>query len=379
MEKFARFDEIRPFDDNEVPGVIKQIINDPQLEPFFTSVFQYFNFEKFIRHLAKVKTVYEFQSIFAFLAMKSIVLNSIDKFTNSNLDKLLTDKSYLLISNHRDIVLDSSLMNFVMFDQGHNTCQTAIGDNLFVSPLITNLLKLNKSFTVKRNVNPRALYDSSVLLSEYISYVINDRKESVWIAQREGRAKDGNDRTQIGLLKMLMMNLDRTKKEEFFELNIVPIAISYQYDPCDFLKAIELFTKANNLPFEKTPEMDYKSMILGITGNKGNVHISFTEPITDIPSDLQFNDWVKCLADTIDATIHCNYKLWNTNYIAFDQLNGNKQFAANYTEEEELTFMNYLSDKFKYYNKGIPFESLQPIILSMYAKPVENFLACKKS
>jgi hypothetical protein len=182
------FDDIRPYFDEEVPAAVADLIADPQLKPFFTNLFPIFKFDRFTRQLKTVKSVYDFQSVFAYQALKYIIRNSIKKFSVQGIETLDTEKAYLFITNHRDIVLDSSLLNFALFEKGHKTSQTAIGDNLLVSPIVSHLLKLNKSFIVKRNIQPRAFYDYSKTLSTYISYVLTQKHESVWIAQREGRA-----------------------------------------------------------------------------------------------------------------------------------------------------------------------------------------------
>ena len=370
------FDSIRPYEDDEVPGAIADLIADEKYEAFFKNMFPIFDYKKFINQLKYVKSIYEFQSIFAYSAVKFIIKKSIHKLSSSGLDNLDIKTPCLFISNHRDIVLDSSLMNFVLFEKGHNTSQTAIGDNLYVSSMITHLLKLNKSFTVKRNVQPRAFYDYSKALSAYIAHVIKNRKESIWIAQREGRAKDGNDKTQYSLLKMLMMNFEKSDKKSFFDLNVIPVAVSYEYDPCDYLKAIELYMADHELPYEKTPEKDLKSMLQGIMGFKGNVHVAFGDALKDETilenGEFIFNDWVKSIAEKIDKQIYSNYYLWNSNYIAFDIVNKSKRFADRYTELEKKAFKEYLNKRIEMIPENIDTAEIRSILLSMYSNPVKN-------
>jgi hypothetical protein len=372
------FEDIRPYYDEEVPAAIAGLIADPQLKPFFTGLFPIFKFDRFTRQLKTVKSIYDFQSVFAYQALKYIIKNSIKKFTISGIEKLDTEKAYLFITNHRDIVLDSSLMNFSLFENKHNTSQTAIGDNLFVSPIITHLLKLNKSFTVKRNIQPRAFYDYSITLSAYISHVLNKRHESVWIAQREGRAKDGNDKTQHGLLKMLMMSIEKTEKESFFDLNVIPVAISYEYDPCDFLKAAELYMADHELPYEKTTEKDFKSMMQGIMGFKGNVHIGFGDTLSENDfsdtTELAYNDWVKAVAEMIDHQIYSLYQLWKTNYMAYDILHKSKLFADKYSAKDKEEFIKYLNSRAEMVPEHLDRAEILNILLSMYANPVKNHL-----
>ncbi|MEI6854408.1 MAG: 1-acyl-sn-glycerol-3-phosphate acyltransferase, partial [Bacteroidota bacterium] len=327
----------------------------------------------------QVHNIFDFQSMFAYTALQAILKNSVRNFSSEGLDKLDTKKAYLFISNHRDIVLDPSFLNFILFEKGHNTSQTAIGDNLFVSPIVTHLLKLNKSFTVKRNIQPRAFYDYSKTLSAYIEHVLKGRRESVWIAQREGRAKDGNDKTQHGLLKMLMMNIEKSEKEAFFDRNVIPVAISYEYDPCDYLKAIELYMADHELPYEKTTDKDFKSMMQGIMGYKGNVHIAFgdalkEDPETDTP-DLAYNDWVKSVAEKIDHQVYSLYQLCKTNYMAYDMLHRTKKFADQYTDAEKAEFLEYLHSRAEMVPDNLDKVEITIILLNMYANPVKNKMA----
>ncbi len=375
------FNEIRPYNNDEVKDAVADLLSDKHLEPFFKNLLPDFDFKKFTDQLQQVNSIYDFQSMFAYTALKFIIKNFITTFSNSGLDALDDKNSFLFISNHRDIVLDSSLMNFILFEKGHNTSQTAIGDNLYVSPIITHFLKLNKSFTVKRNIQPRAFYDYSKNLSAYINYVIKEKPESVWIAQREGRAKDGNDKTQYGLLKMLMMSFDKAEKEIFFDMNVVPVAVSYEFDPCDYLKAIELYMSSHEMLYEKTPDKDLKSMMQGIMGFKGNVHIAFGKQLTfeDFKGneDLRFNDWVKVIADKIDNQIHTNYHLWVSNYVAYDLLYQSNKFADKYSETEKAVFIEYLSKRIAKVPEIMDSDEIRNILLSMYANPVKNYLeAC---
>jgi hypothetical protein len=372
------FEDIRPYYNEEVPAAIADLIADPQLKPFFTGLFPIFKFDKFTRQLKMVKSIYDFQSVFAYQALKYIIKNSIKKFTISGIDKLDTKKAYLFITNHRDIVLDSSLMNFSLFENGHNTSQTAIGDNLYVSSIITHFLKLNKSFTVKRNIQPKAFYDYSKTLSAYISHVLKERQESVWIAQREGRAKDGNDKTQHGLLKMLMMDIEKSSKEAFFDLNVIPVAISYEYDPCDVMKAIELYMADHELHFEKTADKDFKSMMQGIMGYKGNVHVAFGDALSENSDsgsqDMAYNDWVKTVAEKIDNQIYNLYRLWKSNYIAYDLLNKSIQFADKYSRTEKEEFIKYLNSRTEMVPEHLDRAEILSVLLNMYANPVKNHL-----
>jgi len=302
-----------------------------------------------------------------------------DGLTCSGIDRVDKKKAYIFITNHRDIVLDSSLLNLLLFKQGYNTTQVAIGGNLLISPMITNLVRINKSFIVKRNIPPRELYEYSKLLSSYIAYTLSERNESVWIAQREGRSKDGSDKTQYSLLKMLAMSHEGEERDIFMKMNIFPVALSYEYDPCDIFKAVELFLIANSGSFKKTKEGDFQSMITGILGYKGRVEISFSSPLTsndfDKLNDFHGNDFLKGLAGIIDNRIYCAYKLWDTNYIAYDLLNGTAVFSEKYSEESKEKFIDYLKEKSDKLDEVYPKRDILNLMLNMYANPIKNKLA----
>ncbi|HPB24714.1 MAG TPA: acyltransferase, partial [Bacteroidales bacterium] len=257
--------------------------------------------------------------------------------------------------------------------------QVAIGGNLLISPMITNLVRINKSFIVKRNIPPRELYEYSKLLSTYIAHTLSERKESVWIAQREGRSKDGSDKTQYSLLKMLAMSYEGEERDIFMKMNIFPVAVSYEYDPCDMFKAIELFSAANGGPYAKTKEADFQSMITGILGYKGRVEVSFSNPLTDKDFDtlneLHGNDFLKGLASIIDNRIYSAYKLWDTNFIAYDLLNGSAVFSDRYTVESKEKFINYLKEKSNKLDEFYPKRDLLNLILNMYSNPIKNKLS----
>ncbi len=376
--QYNDYNEIRPYNDLEVPYAIGELVRDTDFITFLRYLFPNFNRAEFIRNFKTISTVYDFQATFACAAMNVVIERTIESLTCSGIEHLDKNNAYLFLSNHRDIVLDSSLMNFLLFENGLQISQTAIGDNLFVSPMVTHLLKLNKSFTVKRNIPPRAFYTYSKQLSAYITDVIVEKNISIWLAQREGRAKDGDDKTQYGLLKMLVMNGEKNFMDAFFKLHILPVAVSYEYDPCDVMKAVELYAHTNDIPYQKTPEKDFRSMLTGMQGFKGRVHIAFGNQIvenkTQADSDCNMNEWLKKMAEIIDAQIYANYKLWKTNYIAYDILVKSSAFSKQYTSIEKKDFISYVNKKLmdlpKEYNK----EELFRIVLTMYANPVKNNL-----
>ncbi len=368
------FDEIRPYNDSEVPNAIGELVRDTDFITFLRYLYPDFNRADFIRDFKSIDNIYDFQAKFAAASLGVVIERTIDSLTCSGVEHLDKDKAFLYISNHRDIVMDSSLMNYLLFENGLQISHTAIGDNLFVSPMVTHLLKLNKSFTVKRNIPPRAFYDYSKLLSAYIADVIVNQNSSVWLAQREGRAKDGDDKTQYGLLKMLVMNGEKKWKDAFHTLNVTPVAVSYEYDPCDMMKAVEIYAVTNDLNFQRTHDKDLVSMLSGIQGYKGRVHVAFGEVILEsheeTPSPM--NEWLKNMAETIDRQIYSIYKLWSTNYIAYDLLNKTDMYEENYSAEEKMKFLKYLNEKLEKVPTEFHKEEVFRIAISMYAMPVKN-------
>ncbi|MEI6123317.1 MAG: hypothetical protein WCQ95_06780 [Bacteroidota bacterium] len=375
--QYNDYNEIRPYNDLEVPYAVGELVRDADFITFLRYLFPNFNRAKFVRDFKTINNIYDFQAKFAYAALNVVIERTIESLTCSGVEGLEKGKSYLFISTHRDIVLDSSLMNYLLFEHGHQISQTAIGDNLFVSPMVTHLLKLNKSFTVKRNIPQRAFYDYSKQLSAYITDVIVNKNSSVWLAQREGRAKDGDDKTQYGLLKMLVMHGDKNEKEIFSKLKVLPVAVSYEYDPCDVMKAVELYAVANELPFQKTPDKDFKSMLTGIQGLKGKVHVAFGKMLEkdttdDTTTKGNINEWLKKKAEQVDKQVYSIYKLWNTNYIAYDLLNESARFSNEYNEAGKEQFVAYINEKLVKIPVEFNKEEVFKIILAMYANPVKN-------
>ncbi len=373
------YDKLRPYYDEEVNNAIGELIKDPEFAIFIRHLMQGQDRKEVYNMLKGITSIEEFQRVFVQPVLDRIIKNSMDVLTCSGIDRVDKKETYIFITNHRDIVLDSSLLNLLLFKQGYNTTQVAIGGNLLISPMITNLVRINKSFIVKRNIPPRELYEYSKLLSSYIAYTLSERNESVWIAQREGRSKDGSDKTQYSLLKMLAMSHEGEERDIFMKMNIFPVALSYEYDPCDIFKAVELFLIANSGSFKKTKEGDFQSMITGILGYKGRVEISFSSPLTsndfDKLNDFHGNDFLKGLAGIIDNRIYCAYKLWDTNYIAYDLLNGTAVFSEKYSEESKEKFIDYLKEKSDKLDEVYPKRDILNLMLNMYANPIKNKLA----
>ncbi|MBK6266433.1 1-acyl-sn-glycerol-3-phosphate acyltransferase [Marivirga sp. S37H4] len=375
MDYSEAFETIRPYHDTEVQAAIKRFISHPFFDQIAEKLFPDKSIVDLKQQLSQIQSVKEFQAVMMYPSARRVLDRSSEGISYEGFEKLEKHKSYLFISNHRDIVLDSAILNVLLFEHQLGTTEVAIGDNLLVNDWITDFAKLNKNFIVNRNVAPREMYSYSLILSAYIRYTLLEKKTSIWIAQREGRTKDGDDQTQQGLLKMIGLDGGDDFYENYAPLRIAPMAISYEYDPCDVLKAREIQYKMAGKPLQKTPGDDLKSMITGITGIKGRVHLSIgkivDEKLREIKEIKNKNDQMQALADLIDERIHQNYKLWPTNFIAYDWL-VEERFSDHYTKEEAEKFEDYLRKQVQTFSGD--FKSLRDPLLAMYANPVKNKL-----
>ncbi|MDR0682762.1 MAG: acyltransferase [Dysgonamonadaceae bacterium] len=382
MEKNAEFDDIRPYYDDEVFPVIERLLKDSEFKRIASIVFPEKDWEKVAALLRSFKNKYDFQIRLIKEVVYKVVGETSASIECAGFENIEKGVPCTHISNHRDIILDASLLCSMLAINGYDTIEIAIGDNLLLRPWIEDLVRLNKSFIVKRGVSIRQMLEVSTHLSKYIHFAIKEKKESVWISQREGRAKDSNDRTQESLLKMLAMGGKNDFLTNIKELNITPVSLSYEYDPCDYLKAKEFQQRRDNPEFKKSTEDDLLSMQTGLFGYKGNIHFQFGRPINpalEKPNVLQSkNEWIKEIASIIDKEIFLNYKFYPGNYIAYDRLWGKDFFIQKYTESDMQTFENYVNkqlEKVDLENKDIPF--LTEKLLEMYANPVKNHLEAK--
>jgi len=376
------FNDIRPYNDSEVVEVIGRLLKEDSFIRFAQQLFPGFTKEMIEIALSKVNTIKEFQSNFIVRLAKHIIANTTKGITIEGLDELDPKQSYLFISDHRDIILDSALLNVMLHDNGFETTEIAIGSNLLIQPWIADLVKLNKSFVVNRSVTVRQMLASSKQLSSYINFALNEKKSSIWIAQREGRTKDGDDRTQQSLLKMLQMGGGKDFANHFKNLRIVPVAISYEYEPCDAMKTLEVHLRETEDGYQKTAKDDLRSMIRGMINEKGRVHFRIGKPIDsmlDIIEEMdESRDKYKALADLIDYRIHKNYKLWPDNYIAYDIVNNSKEFLDKYTMEEKELFLKHMEKKIATVEDRGDKERLNQIFFEIYANPVKNRLELTK-
>lgn len=368
---FEKFNDIRPYKDDEIQAAMHRIAESPHISNIASYLYPGIDVNMFKQLLMSCSTVDDFQKKVMRNVVQKIVSGTMKNLTHSGIENFKEGRRYLLISNHRDIVLDSAVIQFLLNENGVPTTESAVGDNLITSPFIEDVIRSNKMIKVIRSTSPRELYMVSKTLSEYIRTNISQSNSSVWIAQRNGRTKDGLDMTEQGLLKMFDMSGKGDFANDFAELNIMPTSISYEYEPCDILKAVELFIKKRQ-KYIKGKDEDLNSIITGIMQFKGNVHFSFNEPLTadEIGSaaELDSNERFKALAGIIDKKINSNYKLWKTNYMAYDILNSTNEFANMYSSAEKDEFLNYISFKMQSVEEGI--EEVEQILLSIYANPV---------
>ena len=372
-----QFDPIRPFEPDELPDVFDRLLQNEQ----FSSVLAYFYpdvpKEALAAKMHACKDNLDFQKTFCYGFLVQL-LARLSKGCDIDIASLDTDSRYTFISNHRDIVLDSALLDKLLIDAGFNTtCEIAIGDNLLKLPWVKDLVRVNKSFIVERALSMREMLMASKRLSEYMHFVIAEKNDNIWIAQREGRAKDSNDRTQEAILKMMVMGGEGSIIDRLKQLHLVPLAISYEYDPCDYLKAAELQARRDNPCWQKGPMDDVTSMQTGIMGYKGYIHYQCADCIDSyldtIPAGTPKTELFRLIADHIDRQIFAGYRLYPNNYVALDLLHGDSAHADHYTAEDKAQFEAYLKgqlDKIEMEGKDDAY--LREQMLKMYANPAIN-------
>ncbi|WP_454895582.1 1-acyl-sn-glycerol-3-phosphate acyltransferase [Alloprevotella tannerae] len=376
----AEFDAIRAYENRDLGATIKTLFADEAFRSVLQSLFPNQSLPLLEKQLSSYTSILEFQKNF----IHGLVTQLIQKTGNGlTLDiSALTNKGlpYTYISNHRDIILDSALLDILLIDaEFPQTVEIAIGDNLLVYPWIKHLVRLNKAFIVQRSLSLREMLAASKLMSRYMHFVITQKKNPIWIAQREGRAKDGNDRTQEAVLKMIAMGGEGTATERLMAMHIVPLSISYEFDPCDFLKAKEFQMKRDNPAYKKTRADDLVNMQTGLFGYKGRVHYACAPCIDDwiaTREGLSNAEFFAATARRLDEEIYRNYRLYPNNFVALDLLNNRKDYISHYSEEDKVQFEQYLRqqiDKIDLPNKDEAF--LRERLLKMYANPAKNQLA----
>lgn len=374
------FDDIRPYEEHEIPAAMQRIAASPMFESLCSFVFPGQSVEEKRQMVASLQSVEDFQVSCMKPFNHEVIRRSIKEFTFDGLSRIQKGRPYLYVSNHRDIVLDSSLLQTVLYENGYGTTEITFGANLMSSDLIIDIGKSNKMFRVERGATPKEFYRLSLHLSEYIRHVITEKKCSVWIAQRNGRTKDGNDQTDQGIIKMFSMSNGEDKIHSLSELNILPVSVSYEWEPCDFLKTFELYVSRHQR-YVKRPGEDVNSILSGIMEPKGRVHFEFCPPID--PSELMGlehctqNEYHARVARLIDHRIYEHYRLWPNNYIAHDLLYGRPAYSRQYTQEERQAFLDRLSQLKEMAmqcltDDAIETDVLEEIFLGIYANPVIN-------
>ncbi|WP_035668661.1 1-acyl-sn-glycerol-3-phosphate acyltransferase [Flavobacterium sp. 83] len=368
-----KFDAIRPFYDSEINEALQSVIHHPMMKALMNFSFPDVADEVWKEQLRKTHSIRDFQCNFIYNSVQKVLEKSSEGLTTSGFENLEPNTAYLFISNHRDILLDTTLLNAALFEHGLVMTASAIGDNLVKKSFLNTLAKLNRNFLVQRGLTPREMLQSSKLLSEYIGNLLLHENRSVWIAQREGRTKDGNDATNPGVLKMLGMASDEKNLMDYFKkLKIVPVSISYEYDPTDALKMPQLMAEANNEVYIKEENEDFMTILSGALGQKKRIHIHIGKVLdTEIDAIGAINDncnkQILALAQVIDDSILSNYKLWPTNYIAYDIVNKINTHSHLYTENEKSLFERRLEMRI---------DETNPIalqgFLAMYSNPVVN-------
>ncbi|PJF00800.1 1-acyl-sn-glycerol-3-phosphate acyltransferase [Prevotella intermedia] len=381
MKTPSEFDDIRPFESEELPEVYDRLLASEQFQQVLNYLYPNVPVEAIGQKMHQCKTSLEFQKVFAYPFLKGLISKA---STGCDMDSSAIDntKQYTFVSNHRDIVLDSAFLSVLLIDNKfETTCEIAIGDNLLSLPWVRDLARLSKSFIVKRGLTPRELMLASVKMARYMIFALKEKHENLWIAQREGRAKDSNDLTQKSILKMFALGAEGTLLEKLQQFHIVPLAISYEYDPCDYLKAAEMQAKRDDANWKKGPMDDVVSMQTGIMGYKGTIHYQAAPCIDEYletlktATDMSNGQLLDAICLHIDKEIHRNYRLYANNYVALDELEGTAAYTDKYTAEDKAKFDAYLEKqlaKIEIPNKDEVY--LRQRMLEMYANPTRNYL-----
>ena len=381
MEKYDKFDDIRPYNPDEVPAAMQRIAESEGFPIVASFVFPDQDIKKLRTMVANLKTTEEFQSKVMAQFNEQVIKRSTTEFNVEGIDTLQKDVPYLYVSNHRDIVLDSSLLQYKLHSLGFQTTEITFGANLMCMPLIIDIGKSNKMFRVERGGTPKEFYRCSLHLSEYIRHVITEKHSSVWIAQRNGRTKDGLDKTDQGIIKMFGMSRNDDKIKSLAELNIIPVSVSYEWESCDYLKAFELYISRNQ-KYIKRPGEDVTSILTGITQPKGRVHFEICPQIREEELSafdcMTANEYHQQVARLIDQRILSHYRLWPNNYIAHDMLYGTNTYREHYTDEEKQLFVEHMAvlnqmAQLEQY-EVTDLDALYDIFLRIYANPVNQKL-----
>lgn len=380
------FNDIAPFDDGpHFHQHIARLVGEPQFQHAVKWVLPGVDYQEFANTLLECHTQEDFQMKIMLPFLMKLEQGTTNGITLDGIDNYEPDKSYVLISNHRDIVLDAAFLNLVLVRGGRPTCEVAIGNNLLIMPWIDELVRINKSFIVKRDTGVRGALEAARHLSAYIHYCLSTKHQSLWIAHREGRAKDSNDRTQEGLIKMLTLGGSGSPIDSIRDIRLLPVSISYEFDPNDYLKAKEFLCKRRDPDFKKSQHDDLLSMETGILQQKGRIHFSLTECINPeldlLPQDLGRSEACTRISEIVDRHIHRNYHLFPINYVAHDLLSGLNQFTDLYTRAD----VDAVNERIATQLAKVDLPDITPdemnfmreMVLTMYANPLSNKMKCE--
>ena len=368
------FDDIRPYQDEEIPIAMQRLADNKDLPAILSRILPDADTETIKARIRSINNSDQFQSELMVKAVEGIMQKTASSFSWSGIENISDKRPCLFVSNHRDIVLDAMLLQYILLTNGHKTCYIAFGNNLMFNPLFVDFWKVNKMFQIGRGGHPKDFYNSLLHMSEYIRHLITEEHESVWIAQRNGRTKDGLDSTDPTILKMFGMSQRDDRVFSLSELNIVPVTVSYEWEPCDKMKTLECYAKQLNGSYEKQPDEDLNSVLTGITQQKGYVHfhISPAVSIEDLESlnNCVSADFYKKVAQLIDNRIYTNYRLYPNNYIAHDLRSGTETYAHRYSDEEKAWFLQYMRwiDQCQDMDHSV----LKSVFLGIYANPIDS-------
>ena len=367
------FEKTRPYIDAEIPAAVRRVADNPAFSQIIAYLFPSVDFEDYKKQFLQIQTVEQFQKQVMQKAIHSIVNMTSDGLSTQGFEKLSNNKKGMFIGNHRDILLDAAILQIMLFQFDLDTSEITFGSNLMKGEIVIDIGKMNKMFRIVRGGNIRDFYKNSIEVSSYMRYAITQKKQSVWIAQRNGRTKDGNDKTEMAVLKMFAISSEKPFVDNLAELNITPLVISYEYEPCDFLKTQELFvTKYQK--YEKAPGEDLNSILQGIRQPKGHIHLVAADSITNeellFCDQLGKNNKYQKLAQIIDNRVYANYQLWKTNYIAHDLWAKSYKYHDFYSESEKSAFIEYMDNGL--HSLIGDYDELRDIFLLIYAQPVIN-------
>ncbi len=367
------FDPIRPYYGDEIPAALNRVASNPFFKRMLKFLLPEEKHQEIIDEMRNFTTTQNFQVQVMGTIIRSIIQKTATSLTFSGMENLSPDRAFIFLANHRDILLDSALLNLILVENGFDTCEIAWGDNLIISSFVEDIGKSNKMITVFRSGSPKEMLKNSQTLSRYIRHAVTRRNQSVWIAQRKGRSKDGTDTTDASVLKMLILSKENGIIQALKDLNITPVTISYEWEPCDALKVRELYISENQ-EYIKDKNEDLNSIIGGVVSEKGRIHLHVGKQINDeldaIDENMRVNELMQKVAAKVDDHIHANYKLWPSNYLAYDMLTGSTQFAGKYDDKTREKLNERLEKTIEMTNGDRI--RITDFFLRLYANPVFN-------